>query len=347
MDEKKKALLIVNPKAGKDKTRANTLNIVEKLSVAGYDFTVRNTTCAGDATNIVKKYSEGHDIIVCCGGDGTLNEVINGVMSLDRRIKVGYIPMGSTNDLATTIGIPKDLNDAASLISDGHTNGYDIGMFNNKFFSYVASFGVGVDIAYSTPQALKNALGYSAYILNGFVLRLPQNLKNVRPRHMRFEYDGGVIDDNFFFGAISNSTSVAGLFKFDKNDVKLDDGVFEVMLVRKIKKPIDSFKMLHKIMKRDYDGDSLIYLKTKTARFTFDKPEKWTLDGEFGGELADAHVNILPRALEIFSPVNPMFLGDVAQPTFVREMPEKKKIRKKDAETEVISEDINQNTAEE
>ena len=119
--------------------------------------------------------------------------------------------------------------------------------------------------------------------------------------------------------AVSNSTSVAGIFKFDEDDVKLDDGVFEVLLVRKIKSVADAFGMIAKIAKRDYDGDSLIYLKTKSAKFTFDEPVPWTLDGEFGGEVQDVHINILPKALEIFSTQNKMFLGDVAQPTFVRE----------------------------
>ncbi len=327
MSEEKKALLIVNPKSGKDRTRANPMNVVDRLSSAGYVFTVRNTTCAGDATNIVKECGPEHDIIVCCGGDGTLNEVINGVMQLDKRVKVGYIPMGSTNDLANTMGIPSDLDKAANLICEGRTNGYDIGMFNNKFYTYIASFGTGVDMSYTTPQILKNLFGHGGYMINAFVLKLGHNIRNIKPIHARFEYDGGVIDDHFFLGAVSNSTSVAGIFKFNEDDVKLDDGVFEVLLVRKIKNVADAFAMLGKIARRNYDGDSLIYLKTKSAKFTFDEPIPWTLDGEFGGEVQDVHINILPKALEIFSTENKMFLGDVAQPTFVREEKQKKKRR--------------------
>lgn len=325
MSEEKKALLIVNPKSGKNRTRANPMSVVDRLSSAGYVFTVRNTTGPGNATEIVKECGPEHDIIVCCGGDGTLNEVINGVMKLDKRIKVGYIPMGSTNDLANTMGIPSDLDKAANLICEGRTNGYDIGMFNNKFYSYIASFGTGVDMSYTTPQVLKNLFGHGGYMFNSFVLKLGHNIRNIKPIHARFEYDGGVIDDHFFLGAVSNSTSVAGIFKFDEDDVKLDDGVFEVLLVRKIKSVADAFAMLGKIARRDYDGDTLIYLKTKSAKFTFDEPVPWTLDGEFGGKVQDVHIDILPKALEIFSTENKMFLGDVAQPTFVREEKEKKR----------------------
>lgn len=335
--DKIKVLLIVNPKAGKDKTRANTLDIVDKLSSADFIFTVKTTTCAGDATEIVKKYANDHDLVVCCGGDGTLNETINGIMALNKRIPIGYIPTGSTNDLACTIGIPTDVPKATDLILDGHRNGYDIGLFNNKFFSYVASFGPATNLSYETPQALKNLLGHSAYMINGLVLRLIPTLRDVKPMHIRFEYDGGVIDDTFFFGAVSNATSVGGIFKYDENDVKLDDGLFEVILVRKLRKSTDAFKMLNKIRKMDYDGDTLIYLKTSMAKFTFDKPVKWTLDGEFGGELSDVRIGVLPRAVEIISPENPMFLGDVAPLTYVREepeQPEKEKKRKKKKEKE-------------
>lgn len=330
MSDKKKILLIANPKAGKNKVRVNPYEVMGRLTHAGYDCTLKTTACAGDATNLVKQHIDSNDMVICCGGDGTLNETINGTMGLDRRVPIGYVPTGSTNDLANTIGIPSDVEKATDLIATEHTNGYDIGMFNNKFFSYVASFGPGTDISYETPQALKNMLGHSAYMINAFVLRFIPILKSVKPMHIRFEYDGGVIDDIFFFGAVSNATSVAGIFKFDTDDVKLDDGLFEVLLVRKVRNTADAIKMFRKIQKRDYDGDTLIYLKTSTARFTFDEPVKWTLDGEYGGEVGDARISVLPKAIDIISPENKMFLGDVAQPTFVRE--EKKKRTKRGEE---------------
>ena len=257
--------------------------------------------------NIARDFAEGHDLVICCGGDGTLNETINGLMSAGANIPIGYLPMGSTNDLAVTLGIPTKLNEAAELIASGHTNGYDVGDYNGHQFSYVACFGPGTKISYSTPQKMKNLLGYSAYMINGFFLHLISALADVKPRHIKIEYDGNVLEDDFYFGSFSNSTSVAGLFKFDKDDVKLDDGLFELLLVRKLSNPLAAFNMLHRIMKRDFDGDSLIYIKASEVKLTFEKPEIWTLDGECGGEATQVDLKVLHRAVNIFSPENPMF----------------------------------------
>lgn len=345
MSDKKKALLIINPRAGKDSTRHSAEEIIAKVDPDGtlFEFTVKETTCSGDATNLAKEFCPGHDLVICCGGDGTLNETINGVMLLGNRIPIGYLPMGSTNDLANTIGIPTDIDEFASLIRDGHTNGYDVGMVNNKFFTYVASFGPGSSMSYSTPQWMKNHLGHAAYMLNGFVFKLFSNLKEVKPLRIRFEYDGGVVDDTFFFGAVSNSTSVAGIFKYNEDDVKLDDGLLEVLLVRKLRSPFDAFRMFGKILKRDYDGDSLIFLRTSACRFTFlDEGVKWTFDGEYGGKIDDARISILNRAVDIISPANKMFLGDISQPAFVREP----KVKKSKAVFDKEENSVTENTEE-
>lgn len=308
MSEKSKVLLIVNPCAGKNKTRAGTFDIVDRFSAEDYDFTVKTTTGPGDATEIVLKYAKNHDMVVCCGGDGTLYETINGVMQLPNRITVGYIPAGSTNDLASTIGLPKgDFKAATDIIINGHTNGYDVGLFNNKFFTYVASFGFGISLSYGTSQKMKNKLGHAAYVVDGAILKLPQLLKELKPIHLKFEYDGGVIEDDFYFGSISNATTVAGTFKYDENDVRLDDGVFEVLLIRRVKNPFDVLKLLNKVRNKDFDGDQIIYFKTQRARIRFDKPEKWTLDGEFGGEHKDVRFSVINKAIDICSPVNPLF----------------------------------------
>lgn len=311
MSKKRKVLLIVNPCAGRNKSRAGTFDIVDKFSKENYEFDIKTTTCPGDATNIVKEHIGDNDMVVCCGGDGTLNETINGIMQLSRRVPVGYIPAGSTNDLAATLGIPTgDIKEATDMIIDGHTNGYDIGLFNNRFFSYVASFGPAAKLSYATSQKLKNKFGRSAYYIDGIFRQMIPLLKEVKPIHIKIEYDGGVIEDDFFFGAISNSTSVAGLFKYDENDVRLDDGVFEVILVRRLKRATDAFAMIEKIKRRDYDGDKLLYLKTSSIKLTFDKPCNWTLDGEYGGDHTDVRISVLPRAIDICSPENPLFVGD-------------------------------------
>ena len=310
MSNKRKALLIVNPCAGKNKSRAGTFDIVDRLSNENFDFDVKTTTGQGDATYLVKEHIADNDLVICCGGDGTLNETINGIMQLPKRIPVGYIPTGSTNDLASTMGIPtKDIREATDMIIDGHTNGYDIGLFNNRFFSYIASFGALTSLSYGTSQKLKNVFGHNAYVIDG-VIHAYDHIKALKPIHLRFEYDEGVIEDDFYFGAISNSTSVAGTFKYDRNNVRLDDGLFEVLLVRKIKNVPDVFNVMGKIIRKQYDGEKILFFKTSRARLIFDKPEKWTLDGEYGGEVADVRFSVLNKAIDIFSPENDLFVGD-------------------------------------
>ena len=162
--ERKKALLIVNPCAGKNRTRSDLGEIVNAFPDGVFDFTIKYTTCQGDAVNIAHDFAEGHDLVICCGGDGTLNETINGLMSAGANIPIGYLPMGSTNDLAVTLGIPTKLNEAAELIASGHTNGYDVGDYNGHQFSYVACFGPGTKISYSTPQKMKKICSDTAHI---------------------------------------------------------------------------------------------------------------------------------------------------------------------------------------
>ncbi len=307
--EKKKVLLIVNPCAGRSKSKSYIFDIINKFSAADYEFDVKTTTGSGDATEFVKKYATDHDIVVCCGGDGTFNETINGVMSLSRRIPIGYIPAGSTNDLANTIGLPTDIDKSTDTILAGKTHTYDIGMFNNRFFCYVASFGVGVEFSYNTPQKMKNLLGHYAYILNGFVLNLIPTLKNIKPIHIKIEYDDKTLEDDFYFGAISNSTSVAGIFKFDENEVKLDDGKFELLLVRRLSGPMGAFGMFKQMKRREFDGDKLIFLKSSNIKMTFDEGVPWTLDGEYGGSPKEVRFSVLKKAIDIISDPNPMFEG--------------------------------------
>lgn len=303
MGDKKKALLIVNPCAGKSKSRAGTFEIVDKFSKNDYEFSIQTTTCQGDATNIVKRELEGKDMVVCCGGDGTLNETINGVMDMPRRVPIGYVPTGTTNDLATSLGIPSDIKQATDLIIEGNTNDYDIGLFNNRCFSYVASFGAFSKASYATPQKYKNKFGYLAYL----AAAVPEVL-DIHPTKMRIEYDGGVLEDEFMFGAISNSLSVGGFFKLPKDQVKFNDGIFEVLLVKKMSMKY-LFSVLHKVRNQQYDGKEILLLKT--SKIKIHAPEEnvpWTLDGEFGGNHHDVNIHVLERAVEIYSPQNSLFL---------------------------------------
>ena len=282
-NEKKKVLLIVNPCAGKTKSRAATFDLVDKFSKNDYEFAVHTTTCRGDATEIVKKNYEGKDLIVCCGGDGTLNETINGVMDVPSRVPIGYIPTGSTNDLATTLGISTDIDKATDLIMSGKLNSYDVGLLNNRYFSYVAAFGALTRASYATSQKLKNKIGHLAYILSGFA-----EWKNIKPVHMKIEYDGGVIED----------------------DVRLNDGLFEILLVRKVK-AITAPIVLGKVIRQKYDGEQILFLKTSKVKLTSPEEVPWTLDGEYGGSHKMAMINVLSKAIEICSPENPLFENDI------------------------------------
>lgn len=302
-NKKRKVLLIVNPCAGRTKSRAGTFDIVNKFSNNDYKFSIHTTTCQGDATNIVKRELGDNDLVVCCGGDGTLNETINGVMDMPRRVPIGYIPTGTTNDLATTLGIPSDIKKATDLIMSGKTNDYDLGLFNNRYYSYVASFGFCSSCSYTTPQKWKNLFGHSAYLVTGFIEAF--QMKAVR---MRVEYDGGIIEDDFVFGAISNSTSVGGFFKFKKDDVKLNDGLFEVLLVRNI--PFAKvIPTIDKVRKQHYDGKEIIFLKTSKIKFYAPNEEvAWTVDGEYAGSHHNVMIHVLESAVSICSPENSLFI---------------------------------------
>ncbi|MBQ7295326.1 MAG: YegS/Rv2252/BmrU family lipid kinase [Clostridia bacterium] len=302
-NDRKKVLLIVNPCAGKNKSRTGTFDIVDKFSNNDYEFTVRTTTCQGDATNIVKRELEGKDLVVCCGGDGTLNETINGVMDMPKRVPIGYIPTGTTCDLASTLGIPSDVKKATDIIISGNTNDYDIGLFNNRYFSYVASFGAFTKCSYATPQKLKNRFGHAAYVFTAL-----GEVKDVHGIFMRIEHDGGVIEGKFSFGAVSNSTSVAGMFKLIEDDVRLNDGIFEVLLVPEMGL-FDIIPTIRKAQKQDYDGKRVIYLRTSKIKITSPYEEvDWTLDGEYGGSHSEVMIHVLERAVRICTNESPLFV---------------------------------------
>lgn len=304
----KKALLVINPCAGVDRKRVSAVEIINKLSSENFDITVERTKCQGDATEIVKEKGKDFDLVLCCGGDGTLNETINGVMALDNKLTVGYIPSGSTNDLASTLGIPVGVGPATDLILKGKTNGYDVGSFQDKYFNYIASFGVASDLAYTTPQKWKNLFGHQAYVLYGVGVRLFPMLFGFKPTHMKIEYDGGIIEDDFYFGAISNTVSVAGVFKYD--DIRLNDGYFELLLVRGLKSNLDAFGIINKIIRKDYSGNNIIFTRTKNVKITCDKKVAWTLDGEDGGEHGDVEIEVIHNAYDIYSDNEELFLNN-------------------------------------
>ncbi len=310
-ESQEKKLLIYNPCSGTDRDRPALSDLKNLLQRGDGEWLVQTTQYAGHAKELAEKFGGECSEVVVCGGDGTLNETVSGLLNIGATPKIGYIPAGSTNDMANNIGIPSGFREAAALIADGHVNSYDIAKFNDRRFTYMAAFGPGVTVANTTPQKMKNLLGHKAYMINGFVLQLIPTLKQVKPMHIKITYDGKEIEDDFYFGTISNALTSSGIFKFKKEDVCFNDGRFEVMLVRRIKRPTQIFPMIAKIRRSDYDGDTLLFFHASKLHMEFDRSLVWTLDGEGSGEVKDVDIEVLPRAINIFSPKNDQFISEV------------------------------------
>ena len=304
----KTTLLIYNPRAGKSIGRPKPKEILERFGADAEKIHIAVTAYPGHAKEIAALEGNRYETVICCGGDGTLNEVISGLSGLESRPVIGYIPMGSTNDLANNIGIPSAMSNAVKVIEQGESRGFDIGAFNDRCFTYIASFGPGVSVSYSTPQRIKNVLGYSAYILNGFGLQLIPTMKALKPKHICVEYDGNVLEDDFYFGTISNTLSAAGMFKFRKDEVRFNDGKFEVVLIRKVKTPFQIFSLLKKMRLHEYDGETLVHFQASKLHFTFEKPESWTMDGECSGPVSDIHIEVRNNAVRIYCPDSEYFV---------------------------------------
>ncbi|MBR5497316.1 MAG: diacylglycerol kinase family lipid kinase [Clostridia bacterium] len=302
----KNVLMIVNPRAGKNSKRINTGDVVRAFKKNGIDCFEKTTTCQGDAIEIARKYASEYDAIACCGGDGTYNEVVNGLMQSGEDKPVLYLPCGSTNDFAASIGIKNDPETAVQMFVDGMLHRFDVGKMNDRYFTYIAAFGVGTDFSYNTSQKFKNMFGHAAYVIDGFILNIVPILKNLKAYHMTVEYDEGVVEDDFYFGAIANTNKIAGLFKMDNFDVKMNDGEFEVLLVRKsnVKGIAEVF---FSALRQDYSHKDFVFFKTNKLKITSAVPVDWTLDGEYGGAYTKIEIENFRKAVNLVSPES-MFL---------------------------------------
>ena len=276
----KKLMMIINPVAGRG---AYTLNFPEALKILdnnGYTVSLYHTSKHGDATKFAYEHGSEYDVVACIGGDGTLSEVLEGLMKLQNPPPVGYIPMGTANDVATTLDIPKnDTVNAAKKIINGEPHPFDVGGFgDSEYFAYIAAFGAFTSVSYATPQNQKKALGHLAYVLQGAA-----ELPNIEPIHTKVEFDDGVIEANLIYGSMSNSTSVAGIVRLKEEMVSLGDGVSELVLVKDPGSIEGIGEIVSSVLSRRFDSDKLIILHTQKAKFTFDKPIAWTRDGEDGG----------------------------------------------------------------
>ncbi|MCM1134263.1 MAG: YegS/Rv2252/BmrU family lipid kinase [Clostridium sp.] len=296
--EKKKMLFIYNPRAGKAKIRSNLLDIIDIFAKAGYEVTAYPTQMKGDGIKAVKERKLGYyDIIACSGGDGTLDEVVSGMMQCDRRIPIGYVPAGTTNDFANSLRIPRDMIRAAQVIIEGKTFGCDIGAFNDDFFVYIAAFGLFTDVSYETPQDIKNVLGHMAYILEGM-----RRLSNMKSYQMRVESDQLSVEGEFLFGMITNSTSVGGFKRITGKYVQLDDGEFEVVLIKRPANAIELNLVMAALINRNVNIDCMYCFKTSSLKVTSEEEIAWTLDGEFGGKHREVDIKNKRQALEIRVP---------------------------------------------
>ena len=292
----KKLLLIVNPMAGKSMYKEGLGEALSILAAGGYETTVRFTEGGGHAALLANQLGEQYDVVACIGGDGTLSEVMEGIVGLEHQPLIGYFPLGTANDVATTLKLPKsNIPAAADRIVNGSPMSFDLGTFGNDGnFTYVAAFGAFTDVSYVTPQQEKQALGHFAYVLEG-MMRLPK----IASVHAKVEYDGGTVEDDFILGGLVNSTSVAGLIHLDPNKIRLNDGLFELTLVRLPRNISEMRQLLKDLINQDYTGPFFKIVPTSYAKFTFTKPVAWTRDGDNGGEHTEIEFRNIRNAVKI------------------------------------------------
>lgn len=296
----RKMLFLVNPRAGQLELRNNLLEMIDVFTVGGYDVTVHTTQGPGDLTQWIRTYGADYDRIVCAGGDGTLNEAVSGVVTLENRPPLGYIPGGTVNDVAHTLGLSREPVKAARDVVAGIPQAIDVGKFNeDRWFTYVAGFGAFTDVSYETPQEEKRLLGRLAYLLKG-----AQTLGGIKPIPMRMMVEDRVIEDEVLLGLVCSTTSVGGFRPKTPvlKGVSLDDGLSEVIVVKNITSIQDLQAISTLITRREFDPNFFYTFQTNRVRFEFPTPVKWTLDGEFGGAVQSAEICNLHKAVEILVP---------------------------------------------
>lgn len=299
----KKVLLIINPVAGKSMVRENLVGILQILTREGWRVECYPTQGQGDARNLVRDCRDDFDFICCAGGDGTLDEVLCGMMENPYQsfIPIGYIPAGTTNDFASTLQIPSDMLEAARVITAGNVFSCDVGRFNqDQYFTYVAAFGLFTDTSYETPQEWKNVFGHAAYILQGAL-----SLGRIRTWHVHVKSDDRDFSDDIALGLVTNSRSVGGFPNLAGNHVDLTDGQFEVTLIRLPANPAEINDMIVALTSMDFDASEMIYhFKTGTLSIECDEKISWTRDGEYAGDYEKVEIAALRQQLKILVPEN-------------------------------------------
>ena len=280
--------------AGTRKAPKALSDIISVFNRADFDVTVYVTAQQGDCTVAVERLAKDMDLVVCCGGDGTFNETVSGILQSGADVPVGYIPAGSTNDFARSLVLETDFVKAAEHICQGEERRYDIGLFNNRYFTYVASFGAFTRASYATPQNLKNILGHAAYLLEGI-----NELSQIKPIHLQMTLDEEVLEGDFLFGAVCNSTSVAGILTLDPKQVDMSDGLFEILLIRPPKDLVELSKCVQDLTHQTYDSPMITFRSTKTLHINADQTLPWSLDGEREDGSQQVTIQNLHRAIRL------------------------------------------------
>ena len=291
----KRLLFIINPCSGKGRIRNKLLSVLDIFAKRGYRVETYVTQEALDARRKAVTRGRSADLIVCSGGDGTLNEVVSGMMELKRLPVLGYIPAGSTNDYAASLGLPRRIENAARLAAEGKASPVDVGKFgDDRYFVYIAAFGAFTEVSYLTPQDKKNLLGHQAYMLEAV-----KSLMDIRGRQMKITWEEGELEGEFLFGMVTNTTSVGGFKGLVSRDVALDDGWFEALFIRMPKNPLDLSGIVSYLFLKEEDNAFVYRFKTRKLKIAAAEDVDWVLDGEFGGKKREVDTENLQKRLYI------------------------------------------------
>ena len=289
----KKLLLLYNPRSGRAHIAKNLDMILQKFCKAGYETIVYPMIEGrGAREELESRGVEGIDLAVCCGGDGTLHHAVNGLLRWPNPPALGYLPAGSTNDFAASLGLPKTLEGAVDAIIHGPGKELDVGDFGGELFNYVAAFGAFASVSYSTAQGAKNSMGHLAYIIDGV-----KNLPIGQRYPARVEVDGRILEEDYIFGSVCNTNYIGGFSM--GSDAALDDGQFELLLIRAPQSVLELNNLVGKLLARDFDNEFITMTQTNRVKFTFPQPAAWSLDGEFGGETQEIEIVVRPKALKM------------------------------------------------
>ena len=297
--KRKKLLFIMNPKAGLMLAPKHMAEIVGSFSGAGYLTQVLMTQGAGDARAFAAEYGGEVDLVVTSGGDGTLNGVIDGLLSAGLKTPIGYIPAGSTNDFASSVGLPKGISECVSVILNGTAKHIDIGSFNGRYFSYVASFGAFTSVTYTVPQNLKNIFGHAAYVMGGI-----NELAKLKPIHARITLEPGtpeeqVHEGDYVLGAVSNSKSIGGILNLEKLDVDMNDGLMEVMMIKMPRDLIELSDITSSILSGTFKSHQIEKYSAHKVMFELDENVHWTLDGEYEKGSGICEIDTIESAISL------------------------------------------------